>query len=52
MLTIKKDLPQLPRQALAGTLQFRAVRNRPVDRQRPIDGNAFMMSLAHLHSLR
>ncbi len=36
-ITIKKDLPQLPRQALTGTLQFRAVRNRPVDRQRPID---------------
>jgi hypothetical protein len=28
-ITIKKDLPQLPRQALTGTLQFRAVRDRP-----------------------
>jgi len=37
MLTIEKHLPQMLRQALAGALQFGAVRNRAVDRQRPID---------------
>jgi hypothetical protein len=36
MLAFEKDLPEMLRQALAGAFWFHAVRNRAVDRERPI----------------